>query len=48
MLNKNIYLILISTIISKSNLYEIIFEDEFNELNETKWEVISSEKQCQG
>ena len=31
-------LILISTSIKS----EILFEDDFNELNETKWEIISS------
>ena len=34
------------TLILKSISSEIIFEDEFNDLNETKWEIISSETQC--
>ena len=40
--------ILIITIISKSISFEIIFEDNFNELNEKKWEIISSQhNMCQ-
>ena len=39
-------LILISLIISKSNSFELLFEDNFNKMNETKWKVFSSEQQC--
>ena len=43
---KMLFLILISLIISKSNSSELLFVDNFNELNETKWDVFSSEQQC--
>ena len=38
--------ILILVLISTSIKSEILFEDDFNEFNETKWEIISSETQC--
>ena len=38
--------ILILVLISTSIKSEILFEDDFNEFNDTKWEIISSETQC--
>ena len=35
---------LIITIISKSISSELLFEDNFNEFNETKWEILSSQE----
>ena len=33
-------------VISKSISLEVLFEDHFNEIDQTKWEIISSENQC--
>ena len=38
-------LIIISIFISMSIPFELLFEDDFEEFNETKWEIISS---CEG
>ena len=39
-------LFLIFNLISKSISLKAIFEDDFNELDQIKWEIISSENQC--
>ncbi len=43
-LNQLKYFILL--LISTSIKSKILFEDDFNELNETKWEIITSETKC--
>ena len=39
------FLIILSILIPKSISFETLFEDDFKEFNETKWEIISS---CEG
>ena len=39
-------IILMLILISNTFSLKTLFEDNFNELNETKWEIISFENQC--
>ena len=39
-------LFLIFYLIAKSISFKVLFEDDFNKLNETNWKIISSDNHC--